>query len=424
MSAQPLPDLRTLRELVDANQDKDRELGGEFPVVVDGELCRLVGAGELTAVVAPSDGGWEGRRSVRLDRIYADPADVAWRSKSAASWRTGFHAVLDDETRAARARYLSEIEGTPAAATKKGGRRGGATNMTERKCEHPDCDVRLRSNNESGRCRKHKHYRAADPNRERCSRPDCENVLHPANKSGICGSCQVKCPTCGRLKERAAPACTSCQKAAKALAEPTPALPPTPIPTAEPEPERRLCDRCDAELSRGTKGGRCLVCRRKCECGRPKGEDSAYCTACTHRLRRYRPLNVRASTPSRDELLAAMPATRPTAPATALRAGPAVPETPAGPQRPPRAPQPDVPTLEGLPEYVGELLAQVDRLREELVDAGHLRRRCEALDRELGAAVAENRRLRGELDQLRRESAEFRDVVERIQSTIGARKRT
>lgn len=356
-AAVPLHELVSLRQLVDEHPEE--LLVEPLTVSFEGELRCFISAGDKTAVIAPLDGGWEGRQSVRLDRLFADPAETRWKPKSEAASRWNFDPTLDVETRAARAAYLAENELT----------------------NEPRRGIR------------------AQPERRICGRDGCSNRLHPSNTAGICKSCQLTCPDCGGPKDRLVDACRKCRPVV---------VEPAPVAAAD----VRTCESCGKPLHKGATRDKCLVCQRVCKCGRPKNEDAANCVACASQLRRYRPpARSLIAPPSRAELPPAVAAPRATTAATA----PGRPDPAPEPLTPkPEPPRPSPLTLEELPDYVAGLLDQLIELREKLVDQDACERRLRELDDQV-------RRLTTERDELQRKLDAYADVAARVQAAIRER---
>lgn len=65
---------------------------------------------------------------------------------------------------------------------------GKAPKIT-RECPHPDCTRRLRSDNTTGWCWKHKRDKGK-PERELCTTPECDTLLNRNNTTGYCTPCQ------------------------------------------------------------------------------------------------------------------------------------------------------------------------------------------------------------------------------------------
>lgn len=153
----------------------------------------------------------------------------------------------------------------------------------------------------------------------------------------------------------------------------------------------RVCSRggCGKRLHPANASGECHGCQRICPvCGGPKGANSQTCSGCGSRGGRPRrpatPEPADATPALRSEIAAAL-AAPPLAATAALPGGPIEPPLPIGPPPAPvilpeapdaASPPPPMPittadavpplTLDQLPDYVGRLLTQIDRLLERV----------------------------------------------------------
>jgi hypothetical protein len=275
----------------------------------EGQRYELIGVGERTATLAP-DGGWEGRVSKRHELIQVDPAAVRWQANGLDA-KTVFTRLrdLDAETKRARAAYRDEWRG-------EGIRHGGRARR-DQPIEH------LHSGGT-------------------CSRTGCEARLHAANTTGECEPCQHKCPLCGGPKSKRGKTCHGCGDGG--------GRPPGAVTVTD-----RLCAGCGNRLGVRAKEDRCLKCRRTCACGRQKGEEAERCHVCARAA---------AATQIAEPTLELKPAV-PAEPSSLAGKGRGEAEVPVAPG----AARPPAPlTLEELPDYVGALLGENERLRDRVVE--------------------------------------------------------
>jgi hypothetical protein len=312
-----------------------QELVPGFPGWCEGVCYEVTAVLERTAALKPDD-CWADSLLKRHDQVFVDEATLCWRPKPEERTSLPRWWAEDREVQQARAAYLAEQ------------REAGANGASWR----------------YGRDAFPKAPRLSD---RVCSRDGCATRLHPANQTGECKRCQHKCPKCGEAKARLAAACRNCIGQG--------GRPPGAATLAE-----RLCAGCGNQLGGAAKGDRCLACRKRCACGQLKSPEAARCRACAARSATARTV-----------------APRPAVAIPIDARKPAVPESVEEGEEPGGAgdaTSPASPTLDELPDYVGCLLEQIEKLAEQV--------------REQGV----------ELTALREREAAWRDVERRIQAVV------